>query len=96
MKKILITCLLVLSLFMTPAFANTFATIDIRGNAVIIQEDNFEFVVPIPNVTSVYMDGKNKIYWIQYYSYYSESAKASKISKEDYEKLKRLLIKTEQ
>ena len=97
MKRILaIFGIMILCLWMTPAFADDLATIDIRANAVIIDANGREHVVPLYSIVSVYMDRSSKTYTIQYYSYYTERAYESNISKSDYEKLKRMLIKTEQ
>ncbi len=101
MKKTLIVCLLVLSLFVTPAFSETqhdtsIPRVDIRSNAVILQDGEYEVVVPLYSVISVYMHRTKKKYNVMYYGYYNESGREMEISKEDYEKLKRLLLKTEQ
>jgi hypothetical protein len=102
MKKSLIVCLVVaVSLFSTTAFSETpqdtsIPRVDIRTNAVILQDGEYEVVVPLYNIISVYMHRTKKKYTVMYYGYYNESGREMEISKEDYEKLKRLIVKTEQ
>lgn len=100
-SKLLVGLLVAASLFSTPAFSETPENsvppkVDIRGNIVILQDRDYELVVPLGSIISVRMDRSSKEYVIVYYGYYTDSATKMRISKEEYEKLKRHLIKSEQ
>ena len=103
MRNMLIVGLMLVGLFVaTPVIAAeaskkvTLPTVDIRTIAVILQDGDYEVVVPLYNIISVKMDRKDKVYKVYYYGYYNDSGRSLKISKGDYERLKRLLIKSEQ
>ena len=80
----------------TNVLAGDLSTVEVIGNAIFIQEDDKEYVIPIFNLTSIVMNKPKKEYGIKYYGYYNESLKTSYIDKETYERLKRLLMKTDQ
>ena len=96
MKKILLITLLSFGLIL-PVYAGKLSTsVKLMGNAIFINESGDEYIIPIFNLTGIYTDKDDKKYYMHYYGFYSESGKRSQISKADYEKLKRLLMKTEQ
>lgn len=102
MKKLLNVGILTLTLITTNAFAKeddiivANKPVEVIGNAVIIQEENVEYIIPIFNVVGIFMKREEKKYGVRYYGYYSESTRVKYINKSTYEMLKRLLIKREQ
>lgn len=100
MKKLLFMGLSAMSLVVSTATtiveSSVFKKVEILGNIIIVREDNNEFVIPIVNIVSLFKNGDDKTYYIRYYGHYDETSKVTEIDKDIYEKLKKVLMKTEQ